>query len=45
MLALSANTAAKIAVAVSGGKVFVGRVAAGLLTMLALSWAAFWLVV
>lgn len=45
MLALSANTAAKIAVAVSGGRVFVGRVAAGLLTMLALSWAAFWLVV
>ena len=43
MLALTANTFSKIAVAVSGGRTFAASVAAGLLTMLALSWAAFWL--
>ncbi|MGC5887684.1 MgtC/SapB family protein [Ralstonia pseudosolanacearum] len=45
LLALTANTLSKVAVAISGGRAFASRVAATLLTMLALSWAVFWLVV
>ncbi|CAH0446207.1 hypothetical protein LMG9673_04769 [Ralstonia pseudosolanacearum] len=43
MLALSVNTLTKVIVATSGGKTFAGQVAAGLLTALAASWAAFWI--
>lgn len=41
MLALMVNTLTKLVVALSGGKVFAGRVAIGLLTMVALGWAGF----
>lgn len=41
MLALTTNTLTKVVVAIGGGKIFAARVAAGLLTMLAASWAAF----
>ena len=44
MLALTANTLSKVVVAVSGGRDFAGKVAAGLLTMLLSSWAVFWFV-
>jgi len=40
MLALTANTLTKGVVAIGGGKAFAARVAVGLLTMLAASWAA-----
>lgn len=41
MLAFTANTLTKLVVAFSGGKAFAGRVAVGLLTMVALAWAVF----
>ncbi|AOE91509.1 MULTISPECIES: MgtC/SapB family protein [Ralstonia solanacearum species complex] len=43
VLALSVNTLTKVVVATSGGKVFAGQVAAGLLSALAASCAAFWI--
>ncbi|MCO5398893.1 MgtC/SapB family protein [Ralstonia soli] len=45
MLALTANTVAKVAVAISGGRAFASKVAAGLLTMLLCSWVLFWFAV
>lgn len=44
MLALTANTLSKAVVTLGGGHAFAGKVTAGLLSMLALSWAAFWFV-
>lgn len=44
MLALTANTLSKAVVTLGGGRAFAGKVTAGLLSMLALSWAAFWFV-
>lgn len=45
MLALTANTIAKVAVAISGGRAFAGKVATGLLTMLLFSWTLFWFLI
>lgn len=44
MLALTANTLSKAVVTLGGGQAFAGKVAVGLLSMLALSWAVFWFV-
>ncbi|CAJ0887488.1 hypothetical protein R20233_03242 [Ralstonia sp. LMG 32965] len=44
MLALTANTLSKAVVTLGGGHAFAGKVTVGLLSMLALSWAAFWFV-